>query len=171
MLLWGVIPRESGGITLNNIFLISLLFIATQLKADTTQLVQQAEVVSKQEQILSELDLISALKIDLRLKKLEALDKAATNYLLTRNKQCSGEFASLIINEKGEKVYQKKKLTSSERKNCNYMLVNFRINYNRKIFKLRKTYLIERQKQQLEDLENLERTTLSNLERVALKYK
>jgi hypothetical protein len=157
----------SGGSFLYKLLLL-LICISSYTFANTKEV---NHIKATQEGILGRLDSILSLEVSKWIDELNIVDKMTHNYLNSREKECSGEFASLIINEKGEKIYQKKKLTASEKKHCSYMLVNFRINFNRKIFKIRKDYLVKIQQIQLADLKSLEQKTLTNLERLAQKYK
>jgi hypothetical protein len=162
-----MIPLELGENTLIKIILITILFTSNTY-ANTAEINQ---TMASQELILTQLDSVLTMDVEKWIDELNKIDKTTNNYLSSREKECSGEFASLIINEKGEKIYQKKKLTSAEKKHCNYMLVNFRINFNKRIFKIRENYLLKIQKKQSEDLQSLKSKTLTNLERLAQKYK
>ena len=117
------------------------------------------------------IDSIEVDNVDNILDKLNEVDRLMGLYVETRKKECSGEFASLVISESGTKTYNKKKLNQSEKKLCNYLLINFRIDFNKKIFKLRKKYLARLHKKQIQDLDKLKTTTLVELETLAEKFR
>ena len=132
---------------------------------------QETETILSEESIFSEIDKIKKLNENVIIDRLEAVDAQTLKYLKMKDKECSGEFKSIVINELGQQVVQKKKLSKSEKKLCKFMLVSFRIKYNEKVFEIKKEYLNRIHQAQLKDLDKLRQKTLSRLEKIADKLK
>lgn len=103
--------------------------------------------------------------------EMKNLSNLTKDYVQVKSEECSGEFSSHIINSKGEKVIQKKKLNRKEKKLCLYMLINFRIQFTRHAYNARLKHLEVMQKQQKLELEKLEKLRIAELQVLARKYR
>lgn len=129
---------------------------------------------------------VSALRKDEildNLSKLESSDEAnyeetiyelndeVNNYSELRKKECLGEFSTLEINNEGESIGKKKKLSREEKKLCQIELINFRKKYIKNIYKIRRRHLLKNHKEQLKELDGLEAETLKELDEITQKIR
>src|SRR5690554_181239 len=76
-------------------------------------------------------------------KSLEDLGKRSKQYIRFRKEECSGEFATIIIDKSGQSVAKKNKLSPVETKLCMLELINFQRRYSNVIFDLRRKLMLK----------------------------
>jgi hypothetical protein len=99
------------------------------------------------------------------------LNSRTENYIKYRKQECAGDFSSIELNDKGEKILKKKKLNKTEKKLCMLELINFQRKFTNVIYSVRKSLLQKQHKQQLESLEKYRQQNIDELEKIASKYK
>lgn len=104
-------------------------------------------------------------------KALDELAQSTQDYIKFRTLECKGDFSILTINELGETIRSKKKLSKSEKKLCMLELLNFQRQYVQVVYKIRKMILLREQKKQLDHHEENLASALKELDKMALKYK
>lgn len=121
--------------------------------------------------ILKQLEGIESKSLKNFIDTMESISKQSQEYVKLQDERCAGDYTSFVIDGNGERKLQKNKLTKNEKKLCKYSLINFQIKMTKLAYKARRSYLIESQKQQLEQLRVLNLKRLSELELTAQKYK
>ncbi len=157
--------KESGGSILFRLYfiIISLVFVSS-MKGGYAQEYSEDEIVSKLEQVVAN-------ESEDYLDQLEEIGEMAESYIEQKSGQCSGEYASFVINTNGEKELKNKKLTKKEANMCHYMLMGFRIKYTKLAFQIRKKQLKKQHERQKQELEAMEKKRVHELEALAKKYK
>ncbi len=146
-------------------FLISMFIIATFSFAQENKTLSQ---VSKDHLIIQLEEFRDIAPADLE-DSIIQINKKYDYYILTRQKECSGEFTSIEINSQGESEAVKRKLTKKEKKLCLLDLIYFRKKYQGEMFKARARALKFEQKKQLEALHKLKLDSLKKLDQLAKK--
>lgn len=104
-------------------------------------------------------------------KVLEDLGKRTKQYIHFRKLECEGEFSTIEINDQGESVVKKKKLSKVETKLCMLELINFQRQYSNVIFDLRKKMLLKQHAEQIQLLEKYRQESVEELEKMAAGYR
>lgn len=125
----------------------------------------------QQSDILDRFEALKKSNINEFLKEMESVNKIANKYIEKREEECSGVYSTITTNEKGEQIEQKKKLSRKEKKLCKYLLVNFQVKMTKIAFELRKSYLKALSQKQIEQLDQMSKKRLAELESLAQKYK
>jgi len=121
------------------------------------------------DEILAELTLYeteSDVEYDFILGK---LDKKVNSYIQHKEKECRGEFSSVEFNELGESKIVKRKLSRREKKLCLLKLVSFRKEFTVSIFKIRRKYLLQQHKVQLQNLDEIQSKNIKFLDKLGTK--
>ena len=105
------------------------------------------------------------------LLEMNKVNKISSEYITQKEEECSGVYSTITTNEKGEQIEQKKKLSKKEKKLCKYLLITFQIQVTTIAYKLRNQYLKNLHKQQLNQLDDLTKKRLAELESLAATYK
>ena len=129
-----------------------------------------------EEMIIKKLISISEMKEEKFSTEMSRVNTLSQKYIDQKEKVCAGKLTTIDINEDGtqvptEKKEERIKLTPKERRLCKYMLVKFRVKYTNEAFKIRKSYLVNQQADQLESLDNLRKDQVKELEKLSHKYK
>ncbi len=156
--------KVSGGNVLNKFMILLSLLI---LSGNTWS--QENEVT--EDELFQRIKQAMQADMNLFLDEMTKIDKLTETYLQNRQDQCSGEFSSFVINEKGEKVLKRKKLNRNEKNQCLLMVIEFRRKITGLMFKARKTYLQSLHLSQTKELEAMEKKALLELEKLAKQYK
>lgn len=146
------------------ICMIFLLQIVLLPKNSFANDISEGEILRRVEKI-GELGYLSFID------EMKDLSKLTKSYVQVKSEECSGEFSSYIINSKGEKVIQKKKLNRKEKRLCLYMLITFRTQFTRHAYNARLKHLEVMQKKQKEELEKLGKIRVAELQVLARKYR
>lgn len=133
--------------------------------------VEQIKKTLSQDELIQELKKTNDLSVEDFIPAMEKINIIAEEYVKGKVDECSGEFTSVILNDKGEKILKKKKLSKKERRHCLYMLINFRLQYTRAAFAARTKHMAKLQKHQLNELEKLSEKRVQELEKLLQKYK
>lgn len=166
-----MIALVSGETSLNRLSIIIVsLYFCFSLSAQEVVTNQDKNLLS-QEKILETLTKVEGTSLNNFLDTMTDVSVVANEFIKLKEKECSGDYTSFIINENGDKVYQKNKLTRKEKKICKHSLINFQIKVSKSVFRLRKDYLKRLHIDQLQKLENLQRKRLTELEVTASQYK
>jgi len=128
-------------------------------------------IIISEDDILSRLEGTSNEPVNVFVEKMREVSLLSKNYIQTKQDECSGEFTTIVINDKGEKIEKNKKLTGKERKLCLYMLIKFRIQFTKIAYRVRKQHLRKLQKHQMDDLLSLEKSRVGELLELSRKYK
>lgn len=124
-----------------------------------------------QDEILEQMRSLKNASVEEYVDKMQEISRISQEYIVTKEKECSGEFSSLIINDNGETVSKKKKLSKKEKNLCLYMLINFRIQFTKISFSIRKNHLKKLHQSQLQELDELAVKRVGELEKLAKKFK
>ncbi len=157
------ILQGNGESILNKLIILLMMIFTGTLKA------QDAEV--SEDEIMARVEKALTMEFSGFISEMQEINKLSLNYIEKKRDECSGEFSSLVINEKGEKVLKKKKLSKKEKRQCLFLLVNFRIRFTKMAYKARNIYLKKLQESQVEELRVMENNTLAKLKKLAKKYK
>jgi nucleoid DNA-binding protein len=132
-----------------------------------------AQTVSamRKDEILDNLSKLENLEQENYEEAIFELNDEVNNYSDLRKKECLGEFSTLEINNEGESVGKKKKLSREEKKLCQIELINFRKKYIKNIYKIRRRHLLKNHKEQLEKLDALELDSLKELDEITQKIR
>lgn len=149
--------------------LTSLMFFS--LLSFGEEEVRVKEDKQTKEEILAKLDETKKLPISNFIENMGKINSEVDEYISIKEQECSGEYTSFTINEQGDKIFQKNKLTKKERKLCKYLLINFQIDIIKKSFEIRKEFLKRTHASQMNELLELQKKRLSELENTASKYK
>jgi hypothetical protein len=122
-------------------------------------------------EILKKLEDVHREPFESFIEKMKEVSSYSKEYVQKKSDECSGIYSSYVINEKGEKIIQKKKLTKKEKNLCLYSLVNFRIQITKTAYKARFNHLKALQEQQRIELLALEKKRIGELQLLANKYK
>lgn len=121
------------------------------------------------ESLTKELESFKNKEIKILEEEIGVFNKKVSYYIQNRDRECKGDFSSIEINSKGESEIVKRKLNKDEIKLCHLELINFRKKYVSEIFKVRKQILLEQQKKQLENLEDIRLKSIMSLDQIANK--
>ncbi|MBT4791441.1 MAG: hypothetical protein HON90_07710 [Halobacteriovoraceae bacterium] len=133
--------------------------------------------LSEDEQILTDKSILALAEkmhdepLDSFIDKMKELSQLSVRYAQKKNDECLGEFSSVVINDMGEKVVKKRRLSRKEKKLCLYLLINFRIKFTKIVYIARKNHLKQMHQQQVDNLIALEKKRLKELQQLAHKYK
>jgi hypothetical protein len=167
-----VIVLVIGENSLNRLGIVIVTLFGFCFSSGAQELVtKQDKNLLSQEQILKTLKKVEGTSLKNFLDTMTDVSVVANEFIKLKEKECSGDYTSFIINENGDKVYQKNKLTRKEKKICKHSLINFQIKVSKTVFKLRKDYLKRLHIDQLKKLETLQGKRLSELEVTASQYK
>lgn len=86
---------------------------------------REAEDLKSREKILESLDNVEKVSMENFVSSMEVINNETAEYISVKEQECSGEYTSFTINEQGDKIFQKNKLTKKEKKLCKYLLINF----------------------------------------------
>lgn len=139
-------------------------------RVKNTEKILESDSNDTTEAILEELESLDSLTLDQFQVKMIDLRKRSEQYLEKRNKECSGYYTSVIIDETGLEKKVKKRLTKQEKRLCMYSLVQFRIKFTKIAFKLRKNYLRKLHAKQMVGLEETQKKQILELEKLSRKY-
>ncbi len=102
--------------------------------------------------------------LDKYVDDIEIFRNKSSKYTELKNRECKGEFSSIVINEDGVQKLKKKELTNEEKEACYQQLKNFHMTFTNLVFKLRKEYLGQIHKSQIESLETTRLNAIAKLE-------
>lgn len=137
----------------------------------TTSLLAQSVSALRKDDILDNLSKLESSDEANYEETIYELNDEVNNYSELRKKECLGEFSTLEINNEGESIGKKKKLSREEKKLCQIELINFRKKYIKNIYKIRRRHLLKNHKIQLEELGGLEAKTLKELDEITQKIR
>lgn len=137
----------------------------------TTSLLAQSVSALRKDDILDNLSKLESSDEVNYEETIYELNEEVNNYSELRKKECLGEFSTLEINNEGESIGKKKKLSREEKKLCQIELINFRKKYIKNIYKIRRRHLLKNHKVQLEELDGLEAETLKELDEITQKIR
>lgn len=171
MFFWRV--RDNGDNTLSkkHLFILAIILVFLIPLANSEEEAVVVEDKKSKEVILAKLEEAKSLAMVDFIERMSQINNEIDEYINIKEQECSGEYTSFTINEQGDKVFQKNKLTNKEKKLCKYLLINFQIEVTKKSFEIRKIYLKRTHEDQFQKLSDLEKKRLSELESTANKYK
>lgn len=165
----------SGEIVLNKVFVIlCFLFSFNSIAENVEGISSDAKVLesfSGKKLLIESLTNLNKLSIEKYPTELDSIYEKAKNYISFKEKQCRGEFSSLVIDENGREILKKIRLNKKEKKVCLLTLIKFRILVTKSLFEYRQKYLIYTHKKQVVQLEQLKEKRLLKLNVMANKLK
>lgn len=124
-----------------------------------------------QDQILQKLSSLKNSTVREYMEKMREISELSTDYIKTKEQECSGEYSSFVLGEAGEKKRKKNKLTKKEKSLCLYLLIDFRVKFTKLSFEIRKNHLKKLHQAQVDELNRMEQKQLTQLEKLSKKYK
>lgn len=137
----------------------------------STSLFAQSVSSIKKDEILDSLAKLEKMEFDNYEQAVFELNEEVFNYSELRKKECLGEFSTLEIDNEGESVVKKNKLSKEEKKLCQIELINFRKKYIVNLYKIRKKYLKSIHEKQLTELDSMQKKSLQELDVVLQKIR
>lgn len=157
---------------MNKIFFF-IFFIFTFLSQAQEKFIN----TSAQNAVIQEKDLIKHLE-ELKSKEyeeaisgLDHLAKRLDQFVEQENLECISEVAYSYVNESGERVTAKKKLSYKERKVCLKKVIEFRLTFLTSKLELRKVLLKKLYDKELKDLEDSFKLSQEELKQALKKYR
>ena len=148
-----------------------------------TLFAQEKDVEKKaEEEKLPEIKQVTEKDVYKKIKEIEALSyKEAIDALFklnllsedvieAENDKCTQEVMVKVKDKDGNEKMQKKRLTYKEKKFCYKKVLEFRMEYTKKVYALRRVLLKKQQQEQLEFLKKDEAEIMKGLEELHKKY-
>lgn len=132
-----------------------------------------AQTVSsiKKDEILDKLAKLEKMEFENYEQAVFDLSQAVLVYSELRKKECLGEFSTLEINNEGESITKKNKLSKEEKKLCQIELLNFRKKYVKNIYSIRLKHLKEVQQKQIQEISSMRDESLNELDTILQKIR
>lgn len=147
--------------------ILSIFIITSYLFAQSTQSVSSI----RKDEILDNLAKLEKMEYENYEQAVFDLNKEIINYSELRKKECLGEFSTLEINNQGESVIKKNKLSKEEKKLCQIELINFRKKYIKNLYRIRKKHLQSIHQKQLSELKDMQDQSLGELDTILQKIR
>lgn len=122
-----------------------------------------------QEEILSKLELGKNESVENFVSNMEGVYEMSKEYISQKKMECAGEFSSIVIDDKGEERFKKKKLSKKERNICQLALIHFQVKFVKAAHKIRILHLSKVHEFEIESIKNLYEGELLGLTKMAKK--